>query len=219
VYVIEWDAYVAPLSEPARRALDPVLTNIVKRRGAAHRRLDRDLGSARYAKLVATWREWLDADEPDTADHGDRPLVDMATRRIERAHDRLVEQERGLTPSSDPEERHELRKDAKKLRYLIECFGSLYDKGARKDFVKDLKALQERLGQSQDADVHIAMLTSLAADVGGERAAETLLAMGQLTARLEQQRSAVRAEFAQGIGAYDTKATRQKFRTLIESSP
>ena len=55
-----------------------------------------------------------------------------------------------------------MRKDAKKLRYLLECFGGLLAGGERKAFVKRLKALQDNLGEHQDAEVHADKLRTVA---------------------------------------------------------
>ena len=59
---------------------------------------------------------------------------------------------------------HELRKAAKKRRYLIECFGGLYAKSARTTFVARLKSLQDTLGEHQDAEVHAHALRTIADD-------------------------------------------------------
>ena len=79
-------------------------------------------------------------------------------RRIDKAQDRLLAQGRAITPDTPAEEVHELRKDAKKLRYLLECFGGLLPAAERKAFVKRLKELQDNLGEHQDAAVHVAQL-------------------------------------------------------------
>ena len=109
----------------------------------------------------------------------------------------MVDRGRTITPSTPAEIVHELRKDAKKLRYLIECFGGLYDKSARTAFVSRLKALQDTLGEHQDAEVHAHALRTIADDPQRRWSADTLLAIGQLVERLEQRRLASRNELAE----------------------
>ena len=49
-------------------------------------------------------------------------------KRIARAQANLVDHGRLIGPDTPAEQVHDLRKDAKKLRYLLECFGSLLPK-------------------------------------------------------------------------------------------
>ncbi len=86
-------------------------------------------------------------------------------RRIEKAEQRLIDHGRAITPDTPAEDVHEVRKDAKRLRYLLECFGSLLPTTERKAFVKRLKALQDNLGEHQDAEVHADMLRTMAGEL------------------------------------------------------
>ncbi len=151
-------------------------------------------------------------------DRGLEPLPKTVGRRIRRAHRVMVERGRTITPSTPAETVHELRKDAKKLRYLIECFGGLYDKAARTAFVGRLKALQDTLGEHQDAEVHAHALRTIADDRRRRWSADTLLAIGQLVERLEQRRLASRDELADRFDAFDKKATAKALKDLLSSA-
>ncbi len=97
------------------------------------------------------------------------------------------------------------------------CFGSLLPKRARKQFVKRLEALQDNLGEHQDAEVHIHMLRDVATELHETGAsAETMLAIGQLIERLDQQRHAARVEFAERFADYDTLATQRALDALLD---
>jgi CHAD domain-containing protein len=111
---------------------------------------------------------------------------------------------------------HDLRKDAKKLRYLLECFGGLFPAKPRRAFVGQLKALQDNLGEHQDAEVHLAQLRVLARELHAEGVdADVLLAMGRLGDQLERRRRQERDDFAARFAAYDTKANRRALDELI----
>jgi CHAD domain-containing protein len=113
---------------------------------------------------------------------------------------------------------HDIRKDAKKLRYLIECFSSMLPDKPRKKYVKQLKALQENLGEHQDAEVHIKLLSFLTPELDAAGADTNLMvAVGQLIQRLGQTRVAARSEFAERFADYDSPATRRSFDSLIEA--
>lgn len=129
-----------------------------------------------------------------------------------------MERGRAIEPSSPGEALHELRKDAKKLRYLLECFGSLFAPGARKAFVRRLKALQDNLGEHQDAEVHVAQLREISRHLQAAPGvgADTLAAIDQLAQHMEIRREAARADFTDRFADYDTKTTGRTLKEALE---
>jgi CHAD domain-containing protein len=81
----------------------------------------------------------------------------------------------------------------------------------RKSFVSQLKALQDNLGQHQDAEVQVAELRALAHDLSdrSEIVTDALLATGQLIDHLERVRQRERDAFTERFAAYDTAANRK----------
>ncbi|MBW3650882.1 MAG: CHAD domain-containing protein [Actinobacteria bacterium] len=218
VYVMEWERYVAPLGPEAATALDPVLEHIRSRRATEHEALGRVLRSDRYRDLLSSWRAWLRDPGAGRPKQARRPIGKVAADRTRRAQQRLVERGRAIAPSSPGEELHELRKDAKKLRYLLECFGTLFAPAPRKSFVQRLKALQDNLGEHQDAEVHVAQLQQIARQLQAAPGigADTLAAIDQLTQHLEIRRQEARADFAHRFADYDTKKTSRTFEEALE---
>jgi CHAD domain-containing protein len=222
VYVMEWDSYVAPLGAEVTGALAPLVDHLADRRRREHDALAMLLGSARYHDLMDAWHLWLrDPVDSDAAGaEASTPIARVATRRIAAANDRLVTRGRGIGPGTPAEELHELRKDAKKLRYLLECFGALAPQGERKAFVQRLKSLQDNLGEHQDTEVHAAQLRAMSHELhdSGRAGAETLVAMGQLAGEFERRRTKARAEFAERFAAYDTAKTRGALDALLAAA-
>ena len=138
--------------------------------------------------------------------------------RIEKAQNKVLRDGRAITPASPGERLHDLRKDAKKLRYLLECFGSLFPADERKAFVSQLKDLQDNLGEHQDAEVHLAQLRDLAHDLHERSVVDTdaLLAMGRLSDQLERRRAEERAAFAKRFAQYDRKSNRKALARMLE---
>jgi CHAD domain-containing protein len=215
VYVIGWDDYTAPLSTVNRGSLDRVLAEVERRRRAAHAELARALRSDECGELLGSWRAWLT--DSDVAPADDRRLGPFVADRIARAQRTVLTDGRAITPATAPERLHDLRKDTKKLRYLLECFGSLFPTKGRKAFVAQLKALQDNLGAHQDAEVHLAQLRELAHDLHARATVDTdaLLAMGRLSDQLDRRRAEERADFVARFAAYDTKANRRALKSLL----
>lgn len=220
VYQIEWPTYVVGLDEPATAALDPVRAHLQTERERAHEQLTAELRGVPARAVFARWSTWLDhplSPDADVPPAAHRPLGRFVAKRIARAHDTMIERGRSITTATPAEVLHDLRKDAKKLRYLVECFGGLYEASARKPFVQRLKALQDNLGEHQDAEVHVAQLRDVSATIAATAPLDTVLATGQLVERMEQRRLASRAEFAERFAAFDTPATRRALAALLES--
>jgi CHAD domain-containing protein len=219
VYQLEWDEYVRLLTPGARRDLEPIRLHLDEERRAAHERLAEELGGSRTTQLLTWWRAQLTAPAAELGADGAQPAGTVVRRRISKAHRRLLRDGRAISIDSPSEDVHELRKDAKRLRYLLECFGGLYAAKARKAFVARLKALQDNLGLHQDADVHGRHLRQLANELSGQLPTDTLLAAGQLVEQLEQRRAAMRAEFAGRFAEFDSRPTADALRALLDGGP
>ena len=208
VYVFGWDELTAGL-ESTRDALDPVVAELEVRRVAAHVVLDEHLQDRRTRQALGRWRRWL-AEPDDLGRLATAPVGPLVGKRVERAHQQVLRRGRAISASSPAEHLHELRKDAKVLRYLLECFGGLYERRPRKAFVARLKALQDNLGEHQDAEVQSAQLRRLARELHGDAAApDVLLALGGLTELLDQRQRAARLAFDRHFAAYEAAATDQ----------
>ncbi len=223
VLLLEWPALAAESGVRTVELLGPVLTTLERHRADAHHALTSAMQSARAHRLLADWRTFLTADpnehhghEGDEPARAGQPIIEVAAKRIKAAHRQLLSQGRLITAASPDEDLHELRKDAKKLRYAIECLGGVLPSAPRKVFVKRLKSLQDNLGRHQDAAVHADELVRVAGDLGtGSVDVETFLALGQMRERLERDRDAARAEFAGQFDAYDSKVTETDLRELL----
>jgi CHAD domain-containing protein len=215
VYLLGWSDYVSPLPAADADRLEPVRAELDHRRTVAHDVLSEALASERARELLVEWTAWLAHAEVEPLDG--RRAGPLVAKRIEKLQRQLVTDGRAITTESPADHLHDLRKDAKKLRYMIECFGTMFDPKARKAFVGQLKALQDNLGEHQDAEVHLAQLGELADDLqqGGTVDASVLLAMGRLSEHLDRRRLAEREAFAKRFAAYDTKANRALMKQLL----
>jgi CHAD domain-containing protein len=249
VYLDGFGQMAGRLSAAAPADLGPFRAHLAARRAAEQRKLARGLRSARFTALMADWRDALGNVLAGTglagtglagtgrakrgrAAPGD--IASLASSRIARAYRRVARRGAALTaagPASapPPAKMHALRKRGKELRYLLEFFGSLYEPAALRQAVKDLKGLQDCLGNFQDAEVQRDGIREFAAamlaecqgadrrparrprrDAGPPAApplstaelAATLLAMGELTAVLHAQQERARAEVAGRFAAF-----------------
>ncbi len=225
VHVLEFDEMRALVgghgSEFMRDDLDPLLRVLRTRRVAARRTMVRALRSKRLVTLLSEWGAFLDGletrsedERPDAA----RPIAEVSGERIRKVYRQMLKMGGAIDESSPAESYHELRKKGKELRYLLELFGaSLYREEVVKPMIKSLKALQDVLGRHQDREVQIALLRSLAPEVGKTGGAEAaLMAIGALVARLGEDEGAARGEFAGRFGEFASKDQRRLVKETFQ---
>jgi CHAD domain-containing protein len=220
VYVEGWSQLTSPLSLEEARALDPVRDHLIEQRATEHAAVSVALRSERAATLLATWRAWL-AQSDDAVTGGrraERPLGEVAATRLAQAQQQVLTDGRVIGPDSPPEALHELRKDAKRLRYLLESFGPLGGRERLRDILGHLKLLQDNLGEFQDTQVQADRLRASAAEVvaEGRLPAEADAAVERLAGILEARGAAARDDFARCFADYDARRTRRAVATLID---
>jgi CHAD domain-containing protein len=217
VHLLDLPDLVASLAADRRDDLDPLRGLLVEHQVRCHDQLVADLTSPRAARLTAEWTEFLTGPWTDAGPDAGRPAPAVAAERLAKAWKRVVRDGRRIDDGSPAHLLHDLRKDAKRLRYLLECFGGLLDRDAVAVAVKKLKGLQDCLGEFQDTEVQAVALGELGDElvVRGAPAA-TLLAMGALVEHLEVRGRHARRQFAERFAAFDHPDTRRVLRRLID---
>jgi CHAD domain-containing protein len=117
------------------------------------------LNSSDYARVALELARWIAQDEPP----GDAPpeaIADFASRTLRKRHKRLLRDAANLA-SLGLAERHRVRIDAKRLRYGTDSLASLFKSGRVDKYRDTLSALQDALGQSNDAATAMSLLQRL----------------------------------------------------------
>lgn len=197
--------------------LQPLADQVAADRLEAHTALVSALTSQDYADLLAGWSEVLDALPTDAGTiEAHDPIIDVARRRIWRAY-RVVRREGRAIDEDTPAERlHQLRKDAKKLRYLLEAFGPLFASDRTQAAVSELKLLQRNLGAFQDGEVQSQKLRDLARRLARRPTnVDTVMAIGIVAYHLEQLQHDARRRFAGHFARFDGPDNRALYKGLF----
>jgi CHAD domain-containing protein len=223
VHLLGFGSMTGQLVAASPADLEPFRAFLVKRRAREFRRLATALRGPRFRAITDDWRKML-LEIRDAAPRRRRrepTAVGLALRTTERAFGRVVAQGNAITQDSPPESLHDLRKRAKELRYLLEFFAPLHDPVAYRKVVGDLKSLQDCLGDFQDSQVQREEIHALADAMLAERAAPaaTLLAMGEIAAKLTLSQAEARADFARRFARFAGPAGRERIRVLLEDRP
>ena len=199
--------------------LEPLRAYLVRRRAREFRRLATALRGPRFRAIIQDWRKALLEIRDASGPRKRRPTAaSLAVSTTGLVFRRIAAQGAAITPESPSESLHDLRKRAKELRYLLEFFAPLHDPVAYRKVVGDLKQLQDCLGAFQDSQVQREEIHALADAMLAERAAPaaTLLAMGEIAAKLALSQAEARADFARRFARLAGPAGQQHVRILLD---
>ena len=221
VFLLELPHYRASLPRAMAGDLDALEQHLREAQRREQAKLKRHLGSGQMRSLVHDWRALLEADalpgEPGW--FADLPIERVASQRIWRMYKKVRKDGRAISDASPPAALHELRKNCKKLRYLIEFFRRVYPDKALKGVVSALKELLDNLGEYQDRQVQAEQLEAFARglDCDGPGGLQGVLAIGALVADLLRQQQAAHDRFAECFAHFDSAENRKRYRALFKA--
>jgi CHAD domain-containing protein len=188
----------------------------------ALRRVHRTLDSARYDRFLDTWERFLAQPVPARSrlPNSLRPIDALASERIARSYRRVLRKGKRIERDSPPEALHKLRIEAKKLRYLLEFFSVLYPGDFATGSIRDLKKLQDHLGEINDLAVQSAMLKEIESRLATESdSGPSVIAAARLLRRellLSQARLAT--TFHERFETFAGPRVKKRFRALVAST-
>lgn len=160
--------------EAAPVALPALNEAVAQARADAHAQAAETAASDRFRALMIDATAWVETAAWRSAEAAQEPARLFAANVLDRRMKTLLKRGRHIK-SRDDAARHELRIEAKKLRYAAEGFAGLYPEKAVDRFVERMKRLQDILGQLND----IATAESLT--LGLHLTPEAAFAAGDLT--------------------------------------
>ena len=176
-----------------------------------------DLTSPRCRRLLESWEAFLSkqaatAKPPQDADTSVKVFADG---RIAAAYQRVLHRGRDLGGDSPPEALHRLRIAAKKLRYLLEFFRSLYAAERVDPRITELKDLQDVLGELNDRQIQRANLAVFTRELEGTVDAGTLAAMSDLGSNLDHRQLELQHTFRDHLDPIVSAASQLEYRALV----
>jgi triphosphatase len=146
----------------------PLRDRLETARQTAYARVDEILASPGARALMLDLTQWTTSSawlgRADTRGICDQPAREFASAALQRLGRKVKKHGRDLAGASD-EDRHAVRKDAKKLRYAAGFFTALFNRKSErrryKRFVEALEGLQDKLGALNDLVTAPDMLTGL----------------------------------------------------------
>ena len=184
-----------------------------------HQRLTAALDSERYHRLQTDWSAFLERSAPfdPEASNAGLLLSDVVAGRAWRLSRRIARCAETIDEQAPAESLHELRLDAKKLRYLIDVTPAFYDASDLERIVSALKKLQRALGDFNDAQVQERRLLECSQALSAEGGRPgTVLTLERLAAECAQRSERLRGQIADGLARFRAHDTRSACRRAFK---
>lgn len=218
VYLLAENDYRALLPDAMQDDISPLFDALRVMRSKAIANVVAGFQSTTYTQLLDEWDAFLQepvkkSDAANTA----MPIGKLSRQRLKRQYQVVIEDGETILSHTDDELLHVLRIECKKLRYLLEFFASLYPPKQVSSMIKQLKKLQDNLGEFTDLLVQQNFLLSVAEnlEIDEVQAKRALVATGYLVETLERKRQAVRADLARTYKRFASPAHQKHFRKVF----
>lgn len=219
VYLLAEPTYRSMLPAGMQDHITPLFTYLRNKREQALIDVNAGLDSEWYHRLLADWETFLNAHVADEREIGNAavPIINLANRRIYKRYRRIVKDGNTILRHTEDELLHALRLECKKLRYLLEFFASLFPAKKVSRLIKQLRRLQDNLGEFTDLSVQQAYLLSIADElpVDGSGGRKALVATGYVVETLVRRQQNVRDEFAATFTTFASPAHQKQYRQLF----
>ena len=189
---------------PVRTRLDQTFDD---RARAGWARVDETLSTDRYFELLAALDRLVT--DPPWREKADEPAGEVLPARVRKEWRRMRRRMATVSDADDPDAQlHEVRKDAKRLRYAAEAVSPIWGKDAKR-LAKAAKKLTSHLGERQDTVMSRPDLLEIAASA--DAAGESSVTWGVLLVREEERAEELDAE----LPALWSKVSRKKLRRWL----
>jgi CHAD domain-containing protein len=199
VYLLNKDYFAGLLPEELRSGLSPFFKSLRQERQRRFKKFIGEINGNRYEKILTEWEQLLDREysSDDAMTNSVRPVLPVAKEFIFRRFKKIIKSGRRLDETYTDESMHGLRIHCKKLRYLLEFFASLFSQTDIDLFIKQLKKMQDSLGDFNDLRVQQEELRGHLnrINVNTKRTVKDAAALGGLISVLKNKQDDIRSQF------------------------
>ncbi len=217
VHLLERGAFEALLPPELQAGLDGLFRQLEGERARALRRCLTFLERPATAQILRDWRAFLESPGESSAPLAQDPAEALGKRLLRKRFRRILKDGRAIGAKTPDTALHKLRLQVKKLRYLLEFFGSLLPAPETASFVKRFRRLQNILGRFNDLCNQEAWVRRRleAAEAKSGTSTELAASLGGLLSELGRARNAERAKFGRAFTRLDNPSVRARAKALF----
>ncbi len=200
VFLLDKNHYREMLPDIHEAGLEELYVLVEKQRRLEKTRVARYFSSTPYQQTIVTCKAELSEAPAFPTPMSRKPVLSVAKSLLIKRYKKIQSMSARLNAESDDEDVHDIRKELKKLRYLIEFFIELLPGKRTAKLLDRLKKLQVTLGQFNDYCVQIEFLGSFSDD----RQIEMTKALSGLTAILHHRKMETRNQVETALANFFT---------------
>jgi CHAD domain-containing protein len=220
VYLLNRNHFFEMLPEELRPGLLPLFKALQKERQHQLEKFIKDLNGNRYAKIMKEWELLLGAEcvVDDTMTNTARPVLSVAKEFILKRFKKIIKSGKQLDDTAPDASLHKLRIQCKKLRYLLEFFASLFPQTEIELFVRQLKKMQDSLGEFNDLNVQQRELDGhlYRISLDNKRKTKEAAALGGLISVLKIRQNEIHSRFKTVFEEFHNKKNTTLFHKLFD---
>jgi CHAD domain-containing protein len=201
-------------SKADKAALQDVIARLNAERDDARYYLTRTLDKGAYPRFLGEFAAFLTTEGANAKSNGSTDVLPTQVRHIlpaliyshlgtVRAYDPLVD-------DADANTLHALRIEFKRLRYLLSLFSDVLG-GKAKDFIDELKIIQDHLGRMNDLHAAQERLTDLLSDLSLESAD----VLNRYIQKLSEEQDTLRAQVPDIWRRFNTKTVQRQLASAV----
>lgn len=219
VYLLSEGKFEAALPDELQEDIKPLFNYLKERRQTAIADVVEALESQTYTRIILDWQTFLTepSAEKKEAANAALPIVDLARKRIYKRYRRVIKDGTYILDHTQDELLHDLRIECKKLRYLLEFYAPIFPRKKITKLIKQLKRLQDNLGEFSDLSVQQEYLMHIAEELPIDKvqARRALVATGYLVESMGRRQQEVKADFAKTFTKFASPANERLFCELF----
>jgi CHAD domain-containing protein len=219
VYLLQKESYLLKLPEALKGGGVQLFRVLQRKRRTARDRMAKVMEGSDFGNALAALDLFVKSESSARGNAAmDVPVGELAKTVIWKRFRRILRKGRQISDDTPDEKLHELRIDCKKLRYLLEFFISLFPEEEMKRLIKQLKGLQENLGDFNDLSVQQDFLAGYLSSVSPRNSQSIWMAgaIGGLIFGLAEDHKRVRSEFMGVFHGFSSGENEARFRMLFK---
>ncbi len=207
VYLLNIKKYLDLMPANQREYITPFFESLKSERVTEHRKLVRFLRSEKYTDMIRYWTDHLN--KTPVSSETDMKILDFARIKLKNYFDKVLDLGQKIRPDSPANLVHKLRIECKKLRYLLEFYSGLFAPEAIRTLIRQLKILQDNLGEFNDYSIQQINLNSYIdkLPLQNEPDKKHITALGFLVGKLNERQIKVRKDFAKAFRKFSGPET------------
>lgn len=213
VFLLDQDNYRAMLPTHFQPGLDDLFKGLKRRRQQVWRKVKATLKKEDYLEHVQQLKLQLKEPPDLSTRHSGTAIKKRVSRKILSQYQKIQRYGARIDAETPDEQVHELRIEAKKLRYLLELFAELFSYDQLRRLIKALKKLQDNLGRFNDYSSQCLFLESLLRGAGIKTAERD--AISGLIAVLYSKQQHERGQVVDMIAAFSGTEIAEQFQELF----